>query len=105
MVEVYAVEASKDADVLHIWIRADEIPPVPFIVEQLTSQEITQLARQIVANHKVSITYFGDDIPALLQHLEETYSFTLSQITTIILWCGERIPQSMCLELLKRART
>lgn len=105
MVEVYAVEASKDADVLHIWIRADEIPPVPFIVEQLTSQEITQLARQIVANHKVSITYFDDDIHTLLRHLEETYNYTLSQITDIILWCGERMPQRMCLELLKRART
>lgn len=105
MVDIYAVATREDADVLHIWIRADEIPPVPFIVEQLTSQEITQLARQIVANHKVSITYFGDDIPALLQHLEETYNYTLSQITDIILWCGKRISQDKCLELLKRART
>ena len=105
MVEVYAVDVSEDGTALHIWIRADEIPPVPFIVEQLTSQEITQLARQIVANHKVRITYFDDDIHTLLQHLEETYNYTLSQITDIILWCGKRISQDKCLELLKRART
>lgn len=102
MVDIYAAGTS---DVLHIWIPADEIPPVPFIVEQLTSQEITQLARQICHNHKVSITYSGDDIPTLLQHLEETYIYTLSQITDIILWCGERISQSKFLELLKKART
>lgn len=105
MVDIYAVEASKDADVLHIWLRADEIPPVPFIVEQLASQEITQLARQIVANHKVRISYSGDNMPTLLQHLEETYSYTLSQITDIVLWCGKRISQDKCLELLMKART
>lgn len=103
MVDIYKVEASKDADVLHIWIPADKIPPVPFIEEQLASQEIALLARQIVATHKVSITYFNDDIPTLLQHLEGTYNYTLPQITDIILWCGERISQSMCLELLKKA--
>ena len=105
MVDIYAVATREDGTALHIWIRADEIPPVPFIVEQLTSQEITQLARQIVANHKVRITYFDDDIHTLLQHLEETYNYTLSQITDIILWCGKRISQDKCLELLKRART
>lgn len=103
MVDIYAVEASRDADVLRIWIHADEIPPVPFIVEQLTSQEITQLARQIYHNRKVSITYSGDDIPTLLQHLEETYYYTLSQITDIVLWCGKRISQDKCLELLMKA--
>lgn len=82
MVGIYNIEASKDADVIYIWIPADK---VPFIEEQLISQEIALLAR---------ITYFGDDIPTLLQH-------ALPQI----LWCGERIPQSMCLELLKKART
>lgn len=105
MVGIYSIEASKDADVIYIWIPADKIPPVPFIEEQLISQEIALLARQIVVTHKVAIPYFGDDIPTLLQHLEETYDYTLSQITDIILWCGERIPQSMCLELLKKART
>lgn len=103
MVDIYKTEASKDCDVIHIWIPADKIPPVPFIVEQLTSQEIALLARQIVVTHTVAITYFGEDIPTLLQHLEGTYSYTLSQITDIILWCGERIPQSKCLELLKKA--
>ena len=105
MVDIYKVEASKDADVIYIWIRADEIPSVPYIEEQLASQKIALLARQIVVTHKVAITYFGDDIPTLLQHLEETYSYALPQITNIILWCGERISQSMCLELLKKART
>ena len=105
MVDIYKVEAGKNCDVLHIQIPADKIPPVPFIEEQLASQEIALLAHQIVATHKVSITYFNDDIPTLLQHLEETYSYTLSQITDIILWCGKRMPQSECLELLKRART
>lgn len=104
MVDIYTVATREDNEVLHIWIRADEIPPVPFIVEQLTSQEITQLARQIVANHKVRISYVVDDIPALLQHLEETYNYTLSQIRDIILWCGDHITQSTCLELLKKAR-
>lgn len=103
MVDIYAVAVSEDGTALHIWIPADKIPSVPFIEEQLASQEIALLARQICRNHKVSITYFGDDIPALLQHLEETYNYTLSQITNIILWCGERIPQSVCLELLKKA--
>lgn len=103
MVDIYKVEVGKDCDVLYIWIPADRIPPVPFIEEQLASQEIGLLARQIVATHKVSITYFGDDIPALLQHLEETYAYSLSQITNIILWCGKRIPQALCLELLKKA--
>ena len=103
MVEVYAVDVSEDGDALHIWIPADKIPPVPFIEEQLDSQDIAILARQICQNHKVRITYYEDDIPALLQHLEETYNYTLPQITTIILWCGKRMPQSMCLELLKRA--
>ena len=103
MVDIYAVDVSREADVLHIWIRADEIPPVPFIVEQLTSQKITQLAHQIVTTHKVSITYSGDDIPALLEHLEETYYYTLSQITDIVLWCGKRISQDKCLELLMKA--
>ena len=103
MVDIYKTAASKDCDAIHIWIRADEIPPVPFIVKQLASQEITLLARQIVATHKVSITYFGDDIPTLLQHLEETYNYTLSQIRDIILWCGDHITQSTCLELLKKA--
>ena len=105
MVNVCTVEASKDCDVLHIWIPADKIPAVPFIEEQLASQEIALLARQICLNHKVRITYFDDDVPVLLQHLEETYVCTSAQITDIILWCGERMPQSMCLELLKRART
>ena len=105
MVDIYTAGTSEDGTALHIWIPADKIPPVPFIEEQLASQEIALLARQICLNHKVRITYFNDDIPALLQHLEETYNYTLSQITGIILWCGERIPQSMCLELLKRART
>lgn len=103
MVGIYAIATSEDGTALHIWIPADKIPPVPFIEEQLASQEIALLARQICRNHKVSITYFGDDIPTLLQHLEETYSYTLSQIRDIILWCGERIPQSRCLELLKKA--
>lgn len=103
MVDIYAVEASKDGETLHIWIPADKIPPVPFIVEQLTSREITLLARQIVTNHKVRITYSGDDIPTLLQHLEETYYYTLSQITDIVLWCGKRISQDKCLELLMKA--
>lgn len=105
MVDIYAVAVSEDGTALHIWIPADKIPPVPFIEEQLASQEIALLARQICRNHKVSITYFDDDIPTLLQHLEETYNYTLSQITDIILWCGERMPQRMCLELLKRAHT
>ena len=105
MVGIYNIEASKDADVIYIWIPADKIPPVPFIEEQLASQEIALLARQICQNHKVRITYFANDISTLLQHLEETYVCTLLQITDIILWCGERMPQRMCLELLKRART
>ena len=105
MVNVCTVEASKDCDVLHIWIPADKIPAVPFIEEQLASQEIALLARQICLNHKVRISYSGDDIPVLLQHLEETYVCTSTQITDIILWCGERMPQRMCLELLKKART
>ena len=105
MVNVYTVEASKDCDVLHIWIPADKIPDVPFIKKQLASQEVALLARQICYNHKVQIAYSGDDIPALLQHLKETYVCTLIQITDIILWCGERMPQRMCLELLKRSRT
>lgn len=105
MVDIYAVATSEDGTALHIWIPADKIPPVPFIEEQLASQEIALLARQICRNHKVSITYFGDDIPTLLQHLEETYYYTLSQIRDIVLWCGERMPQRMCLELLKKART
>ena len=100
MVDIYTVEASEDGGALYIWIPADKIPPVPFIKERLASQEI-----DLLAYYEVPITYFGDDIPALLQHLEETYSYTLSQIRDIILWCGERIPQSKCLELLKRART
>lgn len=103
MVDIYAVATSEDGTALHIWIPADKIPPVPFIEEQLASQEIALLARQICRNHKVSITYFGDDIPTLLRHLEETYSYTLAQIKDIILWCGERISQSRCLELLKKA--
>ena len=103
MVDIYAVVVSEDGTALHIWIPADKIPSVPFIEEQLASQEIALLARQICRNHKVSITYFGDDIPTLLRHLEETYNYTVPQITNIILWCGERIPQSMCLELLKKA--
>ena len=105
MVNVCTVEASKDCDMLHIWIPADKIPAVPFIEEQLASQEIGLLARQICQNHKVRITYFDNDIPTLLQHLEETYVCTLIQITDIILWCGERMPQRMCLKLLKRSRT
>lgn len=105
MVEVYAVDVSEDGTALHIWIPADKIPPVPFIEEQLASQDIAILARQICQNHKVRITYFDDDIHTLLQHLEETYNYTLSQITDIILWCDGRMPQRMCLELLKKART
>ena len=105
MVEVYAVDVSEDGTALHIWIPADKIPPVPFIEEQLASQEIALLARQICRNHKVRITYFDDDIHTLLQHLEETYVCTLTQITDIILWCDGRMPQRMCLELLKKART
>lgn len=105
MVDVYAVDVSEDGTALHIWIPADKIPPVPFIEEQLASQDIAILARQICHNHKVRITYFDDDIHTLLQHLEETYNYTLPQITNIILWCGDRITQSTCLELLKRART
>ena len=103
MVDIYAVATSEDGTALHIWIPADKIPPVPFIEEQLASQEIALLARQICRNHKVSITYFGDDIPTLLQHLEETYNYSLAQIKDIILWCGERISQSRCLELFKKA--
>ena len=105
MVDIYTAGASEDGTAFHIWIPADKIPPVPFIEEQLASQDIALLARQIVTTHKVRITYFNDDIPTLLQHLEETYNYTLSQITTIILWCGERMPQDLCLELLKKART
>ena len=105
MVSIYKVDVSEDGTALHIWIPADKIPPVLFIEEQLASQEIALLARQIVTTHKVRITYFNDDIPTLLQHLEETYIYSLSQIRAIILWCGERIPQGMCLELLKRAST
>ena len=105
MVDIYTAGTSEDGTALHIWIPADKIPPVPFIEEQLAAQEIDLLARQIVTTHKVRITYFNDDIPALLQHLEETYNYTLSQITTIILWCDGRMPQRMCLELLKKART
>ena len=105
MVDIYTAGTSEDGTALHIWIPADKIPPVPFIEEQLASQEIALLARQICHNHKVRITYFDDDIPTLLQHLGETYNYSLEQITDIILWCGERIPQSMCLELLKKART
>lgn len=103
MVDIYAVAVSEDGTALHIWIPADKIPPVPFIEEQLASQEIALLARQICRNHKVSITYFGDDIPTLLRHLEETYNYTLSQIKDIILWCGKRISQDKCLELLMKA--
>lgn len=105
MVDVYTVDVSKDCDVLHIWIPADKIPAVPFIEEQLASQEIALLARQICQNHKVRIAYSGNDIPTLLQHLKETCIRTSTQITDIILWCGERMPQRTCLELLKRART
>ena len=105
MVGIYNVEVSKDADVIYIWIPADKIPPVPYIEEQLTSQKIALLAHQIVVTHKVAISYFGDGIPTLLQHLEGVYGYTLSQITDIILWCGDRISQSKCLELLKKART
>lgn len=105
MVDIYTVATSEDGTALHIWIPADKIPPVPFIEEQLASQEIALLARQICHNHKVRITYFGDDMPALLRHLEETYNYTLPQIRDIILWCGDRITQSTCLELLKRAWT
>lgn len=103
MVDIYAVEVSKDGETLRIWIPADKIPSSPFIEEQLASREMALLARQIVANHKVYISYFEDDIPILLQHLEEAYSYTPSQITDIVLWCGERISQSKCLELLKKA--
>lgn len=105
MVDIYTAGTNEDGTALHIWIPADKIPPVPFIEEQLASQEITQLARQICHNHKVRITYFDDDIPTLLRHLEETYGYTLSQIRNILIWCGERMPQRMCLELLKKART
>ena len=105
MVDIYTAGTSEDGTALHIWIPADKIPPVPFIEEQLASQEIALLARQICHNHKVRITYFDDDIPTLLQHLEETYNYSLEQITDIILWCGKRMSQSMCLELLKKART
>ena len=98
MVDIYAVDVSEDGTALHIWIPADKIPPVPFIKERLASQEI-----DLLAYYEVPITYFGDDIHTLLQHLEETYSYTLSQIRDIILWCGERIPQNKCLELLKKA--
>ena len=107
MVDIYKVGVSEDGFALHIWIPADKIPLVPFIEEQLASQEIALLARQIVTTHKVRITYSDNDIPTLLRHLEETYSYTVPQIRDIILWCGERIPQGMCmcLELLKRART
>ena len=103
MVDVYTVDVSEDGSALHIWIPADKIPAVPFIEEQLASQEIALLARQICQNHKVRITYFDDDIPTLLQHLEETYNYTLSQITDIVLWCGERISHGRCLELLMKA--
>lgn len=106
MVDIYKAEASEDGSALHIQIPADKIPHVLFIEAQLVVQGIAPLARQIVATHKVRITYFEDDIPALFQHLkEEVYGYTLSQITTIILWCGERMPQDLCLELLKKART
>lgn len=102
MVNIYKTEASKDCDAIRIWIPANKIP---FIVEQLTPREMTLLARQIVTTHKVAIAYFGDDIPTLLQHLEETYNYTLSQIRDIILWCGKRISRDKCLELLRMART
>lgn len=105
MVDIYTAGTSEDGTALHIWIPADKIPPVPFIEEQLASQDIAILARQICQNHTVRITYFDDDIHTLLQHLEETYNYTLSQITDIILWCDGRMPQRMCLELLKKART
>ena len=105
MVDIYTAGVSEDGTAFHIWIPADKIPPVPFIEEQLASQDIAILARQICHNHKVRITYFNDDIPALLQHLEETYNYTLPQITNIILWCGDRITQGTCLELLRMART
>lgn len=104
MVDIYAAKASEDGGALHIWIPADKIPSVPFIEERLASQEIALLARQICYNHKVQITYFDDDILVLSQHLVEMYTYTLTQITDIILWCGERIPQRMCLELLRKAR-
>ena len=84
MVEVYTVDVSEDGRALHIWIPADKIPAVPFIEEQLASQEIALLARQICYNHKIRIAYSGDDIPALLQHLKETYVCTSIQITDII---------------------
>ena len=103
MVDVYTVDVSEDGSALHIWIPADKIPAVPFIEEQLASQEIALLARQVCHSHKVRITYFGDEIPTLLQHLEETYNYTLSQITDIVLWCGERISHGRCLELLMKA--
>lgn len=103
MVNVCTVEASEDGGVLHIWIPADKIPAVPFIEEQLASQEISLLARQICNNHRVRISYSGDDIPTLLQHLGETYTYTLTQIVDIILWCGKRMPQYMHLDLLERA--
>ena len=105
MVDIYTVDVSKDCDVLHIWIPADKIPAVPFIEEQLASQEVALLARQICQNHKVRITYSGDDVPTLLHHLGETYVYTLTQIVDIILWCGKRMPQYMHLDLLERART
>ena len=102
MVDIYAVGTSEDG-ALHIWIPADKIPPVPFIEEQLASQEVALLARQICRNHKVRITYSNDDIPTLLRHLGEMYEYTLTQIVDIILWCGKRMPQYMHLDLLERA--
>lgn len=106
MVDIYAVATSEDGTALHIWIPADKIPSVPFIEEQLARRAQLNIAlytAQIVETHKVRITYPGDDIPTLLQHLEETYYYTLSQITDIVLWCGKRISQDKCLELLMKA--
>lgn len=104
MVDIYIVE--KRDDVLRIWIDASHIPPVPFIEKQLMHQaqmDIALYTQQVYESDKVHIDYTADDIPALLEHLDEVYDFVLSQITNIILWCGERIPQSKCLELLKKA--
>lgn len=106
MVDIYAVE--KQDDVLRIWIAASYIPPVPFIKEQLAHRAQMNIAvytRQVYESGEVYIDYTADDIPILLRHLDEVYTFVTSQIRDIILWCGEFMPQADILRLLEKART
>lgn len=108
MVDIYAIEDQRGENELRIWIRADSIPDVPFIKQQLARRAQLNIAlytAQIVETHNVPINYTNDDIPTLLRHLEETYNYTLSQLARIVLWCGERMPQAITLKLLKKART